>query len=124
MLEEHEQRKARVTMPNAVRRVLTRHPFYRFVDYDDEVLDELEPISEDGPLERADARRFWEDVRDAQKADTPNTAAPAKLNTQRLVLIRMTISKIGRGLPQSSLPIHASRFCLIHQVGLLLDGTR
>ena len=34
VLEEHEQRKARVTMPNAVRRVLTRYPFYRFVGYD------------------------------------------------------------------------------------------
>src|SRR5204862_1262391 len=89
VLEEHEQRKARVTMPNAVRRVLTRHPFYRFVGYDADVLDDLEPIPDDEPME-ADARQFWEDVRDAQKNDTPKSAA------------RLALQRLGRSIRSDS----------------------
>jgi len=75
VLEERELRKARETMPDGVRRVLTRYPFYRFVGYDAEVLDDIEPIPVDGPSEQADARQFWEDVREARKTDAPNSAA-------------------------------------------------
>ena len=89
VLEEREQRKARVTMPNAVRRVLTRHPFYRFVGYDAEVLDDLEPIPDDGRTD-ADARQFWEDVRDAQKNDTPKSAA------------RLALGRLGRSIKLNS----------------------
>src|SRR5207249_3315325 len=86
--------KTRETMPNSVRRVLTRYPFYRFVGYDAEVLDELEPIPSEASVE-VDARQFWEDVRDAQKNDTPKSAA--RLALQRLGRsIRLDSELMGR----------------------------
>jgi hypothetical protein len=89
VLEEREQRKARETMPGSVRRVLTRHPVYRFVGYDAEVLDDLEPIPDDVRTD-ADARQFWEDVRDAQKNDTPKSAA------------RLALGRFGRSIKLNS----------------------
>jgi hypothetical protein len=72
VLEETEERTARETTPDSVRRVLTRKPVYRFVGYDDELLDELEPILDDLPMD-AEARRFFQDVAYAQETDAPNT---------------------------------------------------
>jgi len=90
VLEERERRKARETMPDSVRRVLTHYPFFRFVGYDAEVLDDIEPIPVDGPSERADEDQFWKTVRDARKTDTPNSDA------------RRALERLGRGIKLKS----------------------
>src|SRR5258706_3012387 len=77
VLEETEQRTARETMPESVRRVLKKNPLYGFVGYDPDLLDDLGLSIKDDAQAAAEDQLFWDDIgyafadprdRDARKA--------------------------------------------------------
>jgi hypothetical protein len=120
VLEEAEQRVARETMPNSVRRVLIRHPLFWFVGQDRDLLDDF-GLEDEVQLEaEADEWRFWDNI---GHAFTDPRDADARKALDRLArLVRLKPEHTRDLARQNGISMEAMKRRLIQQAVLLSLG--